>query len=105
MVSMTVREFRLLLRKLRTNFPIECPIVVVRRPGKCNLGLTTFNGRQFRIRISSNQPHQVQFDTLLHEWAHALAIAESYAHGERWGILLANIYDAWARDFNETSID
>jgi len=54
----------------------------------------------FRIYVDSLGDPQSQVDTLLHEWAHVLAIEEAYEHRGRWSAFHGEIYDAWARDFN-----
>lgn len=95
------KEWRALIRKLRKHFPVEQPVKVLRRAvgPKAAIGLTTFNGTAYRIRIKSNQDWQSQVDSLLHEFAHILAIEEAFGHQERWPVLYGKIYDAWTKDF------
>lgn len=96
---MTTREWRSLIHELRTHFPVQGTVTVVRRPVKCDCGLTTFDGSNYRIRVNSNQEDQGQIDTLLHEWAHTLAIDEAFEHRGRWAELHGIIYDAWCKGF------
>ena len=93
--------WRSLLRKLRKHFPVQGTVKVIRYPVNCDCGLTTFNGRNYRIRINSNQPDAGLVDTLLHEWAHVCAIEEAYRHEGPWGVLYAEIYDTWTRNFDK----
>ena len=95
-------EWRALIRKLRERFPVQGTVTVLRRPVKCDCGLTTFNGNDYRVRINSDQSDQGQIDTLLHEWAHVCAIEEAYGHVGRWATLHGEIYDAWTRNFEPT---
>ena len=96
---MKTREWRTLIRRLRERFPVQGTVTVLRRAVKCDCGLTTFNGNDYRVRINSDQSDQGQIDTLLHEWAHVCAIEQAYRHEGPWGVLYAEIYDAWTRNF------
>ena len=97
---METRKFRALIRQLRKYFPVTQRVKVVRRRiTKGDIGLTTFNGSEYRIRIKSNQDADGQLDTLLHEWGHVCAIEEAYEHRGRWATLFGEIYDAWTRNF------
>ena len=99
---MTTTKWRILVRQLRHNFPVVGGVVHVRRcPIKGCCGVTIFNGLDFRIRIDSKQAEQGQIDTLLHEWAHVLAIVQAYRHEGPWGTLYAEIYDLWTNDFED----
>lgn len=93
--------WRTLIRNLRKHFPVEGKVTIIRRRVKCDCGLTTFNGSSYRIRINSDQPDAGLVDTLLHEWAHVRAIEQAYRHEGPWGLLYAEIYDAWTRDFEK----
>ena len=96
---MKTREWRALIRKLRKRFSVQGTITVLRRKVKCDCGLTTFNGCDYRVRINSDQSDQGQIDTLLHEWAHVCAIEEAYGHRGRWATLHGEIYHAWTKGF------
>jgi hypothetical protein len=99
---MKTREWRALIRNLRKHFPVSGTVTVRRRPIKRNCGLTTFDGCDYSIRINSNQPRTGQIDTLLHEWAHVLAIEQAYRHEGPWGVLFAEIYSDWTKNFETT---
>jgi hypothetical protein len=92
-------EWRALIRKLRKKFPVSGSVSVIRYPAKKVCGTTTFNGRDYRIRINSDQPRTGLIDTLLHEWAHVCSIEQAYRHEGPWGSLYASIYDSWTKDF------
>jgi hypothetical protein len=94
---MDTNEFRKILAWLRKTFPIDAPVTVKRVPAKHNHGVTSFNGRRFFIRIDSIQEESGQLDTLLHEWAHAVAMNDAYTHGERWGQIYSRIYTAYEK--------
>ena len=96
---MKTSEWRALIRKLRKHFPVQGTVTVVRYPVNCDCGLTTFDGSNYRIRVNSKQPDAGLVDTLLHEWAHVRAIQQAYRHEGPWGVLYAEIYDAWTRNF------
>ena len=96
---MTTSRWRTLIRSLREHFPVTGKVTVSRRPVQCDCGLTTFNGRGWRIRINANLSDVAQIDALLHEWAHVFAINEAYEHRGRWATVHGEIYDAWTRDF------
>ena len=98
---MTTYEWRKLLQSIRKSFPIEnATIIVIRQPMKHNCGLTRFDGiGKFIIRIDSLQSDIGQSDSLIHEWAHAMAIAQAYHHQGPWGVLYARIYDRWVRNW------
>ena len=49
----------------------------------------------FRIRIDRSRPEQVQVDTLVHEFAHAIAYLEwenTWDHGPEFGVAYADCY-------------
>lgn len=104
----TTQAFRAIVRNLRKHFPVEQPVLVVRRRILCektDAGLTTFNGRCYRIRVKANQEWQGQADTILHEWAHVCAIEEAYKHKGRWGPIFGEIQEAWTHDFPDPTAE
>jgi len=84
---MKTKEWRALIGKLRKNFPIENKIEIRRYPCKKHAGTTTFDGNKYRIRINSNQSISEQTDTLVHEFAHVLAIDAAYSHEWSWKMM------------------
>lgn len=92
---MTTSEFRKLVKWVRKQCPIETPINVRRYPAKKRHAITRFDGRQFYIRISTNQEDQGQIDAVLHEFAHAAAIDNSYQHKGEWPTIYGNLYTVW----------
>jgi hypothetical protein len=99
---MDTGQWRALIRTLRNHFPVEGHVAVRRYPMKKNCGLTTFDGNDYHVRVNSDQPDAGQIDTLLHEWAHVRAIEQAYRHEGPWGVLYAEIYEAWAHGFEPT---
>jgi hypothetical protein len=55
-------------------------------------GQVTFDGTDYMITISSRLDSQAQIETLMHEWAHVLAIEEAYEHGESWSSMYSHVY-------------
>jgi uncharacterized protein (DUF2344 family) len=92
-------EWRELIRKLRKSLPIDTPVSIRRVKLKADAGLTIFDGAKYVIKIASNQSFGVQIDSLLHEWAHALAMEEAYRHKANWGIHYAKVYESWEQNF------
>ena len=87
-------DFRKVIRALRKNFPVSASVEVKRLLMKDNLlGLTCFSGRYFKIRINSSQCSEIQYDVLLHEWAHVCAIDRAHNHDATWGTIYADIYN------------
>jgi hypothetical protein len=91
-------EWRNLIGKLRRYAPISSPVVVTRRPCKKNYGVTIFDGEKFSIRIDSKQSSEVQIQTLIHEWAHAVAIDSGWNHGPAWADVYGTLYNTWSED-------
>lgn len=91
--KLTVDEkFRLILKLLRADFPAALPVKVRRRPdeilkrnghkdapyGWCSLVNQNKpkSKRYFLIEINCSMPWRSQFETILHEWSHALTWEE-----------------------------
>jgi hypothetical protein len=99
--STRLKDWRKLLRFLRTKFPISVPVIVKRIKMIKNDGITNFNGSQFHIYIASNNDYNVQAHSLIHEYSHAKVIDEAYQHKGKWGEVHAEIYEAWEKWDNE----
>lgn len=95
------KKWRLLLWYLRKRFPVQQPTRTMRRKlgKKADLGLTTFNGHSYRVRVHDCQDYSGQIDTLLHEWAHVLAIEEAYQHKGRWAEIYGELVETYYNDF------
>jgi len=98
---MNTTEWRALIHNLRKRFPVSGTVTVRRYPSKRLCGATTFDGRNYCIRVDSKQPRIGQIDTLLHEWAHVYAIEQAYTHGGPWASIFGEIYTAWTDNFEE----
>jgi hypothetical protein len=77
---------------LRSHSTIDARVIVRRRPIKKLNGQVTFDGEDYYITVSSLIDSQAQAETLMHEWAHVLAIEEGYNHGETWGAMYSRVY-------------
>ena len=107
------RQFRLLLRLLRRDFPPEHPIRVRRvvlpttgreaYQGQCGLSNQDKpkSERYFTIWLRKSDPWATQRDALLHEWAHALTwyqLAEGKDHGDVFARKQGVLYRAYIED-------
>ncbi len=89
-------DFRKVIRALRKNFPVSGSVEVRRLPMEGNpspLGRAGFSGKYFKIHINSDQSSEIQYDSILHEWAHVCAIDRAHSHDATWGVIYADIYD------------
>ncbi len=90
---MKTHSFRKLIRALRKNFPVGKPVVVKRIPQKGFLGLTRFFNKSYEIYIDPTICSDLQYDALMHEWAHVCAMDRAHSHDATWGVIYADIYD------------
>lgn len=96
------KEMREVLRDLRTLEPTIVPVRVRRLKlddcwGYCTLYRDSETGKPlyFLIAIDNRIPAPLVAETLVHEWAHAVAWQEGKAvddHGPEWGVTYARIY-------------
>lgn len=107
------QKFRLILRLLRKRFPPDYP-VRVRRVGRNLIGPDQPFGicwlvnadkpkhkRYYKILINKHHPWKMQFETILHEWAHTLAfhlIENGRDHGDIFHRYFGNLYRAFIED-------
>jgi hypothetical protein len=111
------KKFRLALKLLRENFPPEYPVKIRRRPteimkrggykdapwGYCSLvnaDTPKSDGRRyFLIELHKGASWNKMFDTLIHEWAHAITWQkESKDHGDLFARAYGNIYRFMVED-------
>ena len=90
---LNIKRWRTLTRNLREQFPMDCHVEVRRRPLKKECGNTIYDGRKYVIAVDSSQDWDGQVDTLVHEWAHVLAIESSYRHSDEWGVFYAKVFE------------
>ena len=97
-----------IVRWLQARHPTPYPVTVrvVRLPleGRTySFGDCVWRAKRFYIRVEARHPLAVQVDTLLHEWAHAVAHpfaalwSSTPDHGETWALAYGRIY----RDFHD----
>lgn len=81
---------------LRGQFHISRKLVI-RRIKMSDHGSTAINSAESRITISINRDDDegVQWDTLVHEYAHALEYDKEGNHTEQWGRIYSKCYRAW----------
>lgn len=90
---------------LKKTFPASLPIKVRRcRMPMCDkdhdvrlFGDCSKDDENFLIRINKDDEYSIQVDTLMHEWAHAVAEwdyenDEEDSHSDKWGSVYAQIY-------------
>jgi len=90
--KISTKDFRSILRFLRKNFPIECPVVIKRFPKKKECDTVRFNGKVYTVYIDSSLTRQELIDTIIHFYAHIMCIDSSYNHDAEWGKKYADIY-------------
>ena len=89
-------DWAALLAHLRRTFPLRRPLTVRRIPLKKNAGTTSLSdGDRLTICINTRKTWEVQIDTLLHEYAHAMELDRWGDHSDRWGKYHAGLYRAW----------
>lgn len=91
---------REVLRELREMEPPLVPVRVRRRKlktlwGQCTLRWKGDKPHYFSISVDSRIPEPLIVETLVHEWAHAVAWQEGRNvddHGPEWGVAYARLY-------------
>ena len=106
------QKFRLVLRLLRHDFPAHLPIKVRRKTadqikrkifGWCSL-VNSDKPKQeqyFLITINKSCAWSQQFETLLHEWAHALTwneVEQGKDHSDLFARAYGKLYRAYIED-------
>lgn len=106
------QKFRLILRLLRADFPAEFPVKVRRQTseqikrkifGWCSLvndGKPKVE-RYFLITVNKSCSWSQQFDTIIHEWAHALTwdeVEQGKDHSDLFARAYGKLYRAYIED-------
>jgi hypothetical protein len=113
-VNLTVNQkFRILLKYLKEQFPPEHEVRVKRLSsnvlgpdapyGTCQLVNSSKpkSKRYFLICVRKADPWNIQVDTLLHEWAHALTwyqLPDGKDHGDQFARKYGVLYRAFIED-------
>ena len=106
------QKFRLILRLLRVDFPAEFPIRVRRQTseqikrkifGWCSLvnDSKPKAERYFLITVNKSCSWSQQFDTIIHEWAHALTwdeVEQGKDHSDLFARAYGKLYRAYIED-------
>lgn len=72
--------------------PVGRPIVVKRAKMTHCYGTCSLVKGKFIITIAKNLNPNIARDSLLHEWAHAMAWSEKEEHGPMWGVCYARLW-------------
>lgn len=99
-----LREFkRALMKTAPPLFPVRCYLIRTDSAhGFCNLSPKKDGSAwsHFVIQISDALDYDAAWNTLMHEWAHAIAWSDSHPntkdHDPLWGVAFAKVYSAWA---------
>ena len=92
------KNFLDLLRYLKSNLPLPCPIQVRRIVLRKDMdGYCQLKNNKFIIRINKTLNENQAIDTLLHEVAHCLSWSEVHEtthefHGLHWGKAYSIVY-------------
>lgn len=98
------KRFRSWVEVLRGEFPEHVEIQVRRERRQVTFAGVECHGtcdrrdNSFVITVSANDPHLVQRETLLHEWAHAIAWPAQMVggsegtHDDVWAIAYGQVY-------------
>ena len=83
-----------LLAALTANHPITNHRLVVKRVVMADHGNTTLSGSEKTITITVRiqDPRVMQYDSLVHEWAHARTYDHYDWHGSEWGGYMGEAY-------------
>ena len=106
------QKFRLIIRLLRRDFPADIPIKVRRKTDKqikrkifgwCSLANSSKskNEQYFLITINRSCSWAQQFDTILHEWAHALTwdeVEQGKDHSDLFARAFGKLYRTYIED-------
>ena len=100
--SSRFRKYRLALRALRAECPVDRPVRVrlehtlAEKFGSCNL---TQDEKGFTITVFTRGSSASELrDTIVHEWAHAMVWGAETKHGPEWGVAFARAYRAAIED-------
>lgn len=108
---MKFSSYRQLVSILKKKCPPAYPITVRRTKITSQLdGDCSLDKKQFKIRISNALSESSAIDTLLHEWAHAIAwnhlhdsmdwgTFEERIHDASWGVAYSEVYRVYEQHF------
>lgn len=94
--------YRKVISFLKRSCPLAYPVNVRRLKLSEHLdGDCGFSNDKFLIRINKNLPDHEAIETLLHEWAHAVAWDRCPVdeHCDEWGKAYSRVYRAFLKQF------
>lgn len=105
-----MKQFKSLVKFLRSNCPLAFPVEVRRVAIKHHDGLCLKKCDRFLIKINKNLDEIRAIETLLHEWSHARAWKyiydslsqeefENISHDASWGVAYAEVYSIFQEKF------
>lgn len=72
--------------------PLDRPFIVIRKKLRNDYGSCGITKGRFVITIATRLSKEIAIQSLLHEWAHAMAWHEKIEHGPIWGVSYARLW-------------
>ena len=106
------KKYHQLVKILREHLPLAYPVTVKRVKMKKNDGTCSKSGKKFFIDIDRSLTQQMAIETLLHEYAHALAWSHRHdkmndeeltrkQHDATWGVAYSEVYRVFEQFYLE----
>lgn len=92
MINIQINNLEESIRRLCLIAPLDRPFIVRRRKMQNYYGSCGLVKGVFIITIASNVNKTVAIESLIHEWAHAMAWHEKKEHGPVWGVCYARLW-------------
>lgn len=98
-----MKTYRKVVSLLKSKCPTVLPVSVRRtKLPKGHDGICQVKESHFLIRIDRNLKEHEAIETLIHEWAHAIAWPKCEAqHSDEWGKAYSRVYRLFLKEFLE----